>query len=86
MNISLNLNSARLTSEQIFQANLQASLDETRAREVYHWYTSLDEDIRSEVTNYFRFEETVLTRKEIWDTYLEGVISNEETNNLLRSK
>lgn len=86
MNINLNINNARLTSEQIFQANLQASLDETRAREVYQWYTSLDEDIRSEVTNYFRFEETKLSKKEIWDTYLEGIISNEEANNLLRSK
>lgn len=86
MNININVNSARLTSEQTFQANLQASLDETRAREVYQWYTSLDEDIRSEVTAYFRSEETKLTKKEIWDTYLEGVISNEEANNLLRSK
>ena len=86
MNISINVNSARLTSEQIFQANLQASLEENRARELYQWYNSLDEDIRSEVTAYFRFEDTKLSKKEIWDTYLEGVISNEEANNLLRSK
>ena len=86
MNISINVNYARLTSEQIFQANLQASLDETRAREVYQWYTSLDEDIKSEVSSYFRFEETKLSKKEIWDTYLEGVISNEEANKLLLEK
>ena len=86
MNISINVNSARLTSEQIFQANLQASLEENRAREVYQWYTSLDEDIKSEVTAYFRFEETEMSKRELWDTYLEGVISNEEANNLLRSK
>ena len=86
MNISINVNYARLTSEQIFQANLQASLDETRAREVYQWYTSLDEDIRAEVTNYFRSEETEMSKREIWDTYLEGIISNEEANKLLLEK
>lgn len=86
MSISINLNSARLTSEQIFQANLQASLEENRAREVYQWYTSLDEDIRSEVTNYFRSEETEMSKREIWDTYLEGVISLEEANKLLLEK
>ena len=84
--IHMGINTARLTSEQIFQANLQASLDETRAREVYQWYTSLDEDIKSEVSSYFRFEETKLSKKEIWDTYLEGVISNEEANKLLLEK
>lgn len=86
MNININVNAARLTSEQIFQANLQASLEEKRAREVYHWYTSLDEDIRSEVTNYFRSEETEMSKREIWDTYLEGVISDEEANKLLLEK
>ena len=84
--INLNINTARLTSEQIFQANLQASLDESRAREVYQWYTSLDEEIRLEVTAYFQSEETKLNKKEIWDTYLEGVISNEEANKLLLEK
>lgn len=86
MNINLNLNSARLTSEQIFQANLQASLEEKRAREVYQWYTSLDEDVKAEVEGYFSWSETNMSKKEIWDTYLEGIISNEEANNLLRSK
>lgn len=86
MSISINLNSARLTSEQIFQTNLQASLEENRAREIYQWYISLDEDIRSEVANYFRSEETKLSKKEIWDIYLEGVISNEEANKLLLEK
>lgn len=86
MNININVNSARLTSEQIFQANLQASLEESRAREVYHWYTSLDEDIKAEVEAYFSFRETSLSRKEIWDTYLQGVISNEEANKLLLEK
>lgn len=86
MNININVNAARLTSEQIFQANLQASLEEKRAREVYQWYTSLDEDIRSEVTNYFRSEETEMSKREIWDTYLEGVISDEEANKLLLEK
>ena len=84
--IHMGINTARLTNEQIFRANLQASLDEARAREVYQWYTSLDEDIRAEVTNYFRSEETEMSKRELWDTYLEGVISNEEANNLLRSK
>lgn len=84
--ISINVNSTRLTSEQIFQANLQASLEENRAREVYQWYTSLDEYGRAEVEGYFNWSETNMTKKEIWYTYLEGVISNEEANNLLRSK
>lgn len=84
--ISINVNSARLTSEQIFQANLQASLEEKRAREVYQWYTSLDEDIKAEVEGYFSLRETSLSKKEIWETYLEGVISNEEANKLLLAK
>ena len=82
----MGINTARLTNEQIFQANLQASLEEARAREVYQWYTSLEKDIRAEVEGYFSWSETNMSKKEIWDTYLEGVISNEEANNLLRSK
>ena len=84
--IHMGINTARLTNEQIFQANLQASLDEARAREVYHWYTSLEKDIRAEVEGYFSWSETEMSKREIWDTYLEGIISNEEANNLLRSK
>lgn len=86
MNINLNLNTARLTSEQIFQANLQASLEESRARDLYQWYRSLDEDARAEVEGYFSSSETNMSKKEIWDTYLQGVISNEEANKLLLEK